>query len=70
MIFILTPNTTPYGCLMKKISAMIVMLFIYMLSASTPAYAATDAKTVAEDTAKVATTDKKETTEDEEPDCD
>ncbi len=57
---------------MKKIGSMIFMLFIYILSASTPVYAATDTKVVAEDAAKVEVADdkKNEGAEDEEPDCD
>jgi len=58
---------------MKKISSIIFMLFIYMLSASTPVYAATDTKVAAEDTAKVEATDEKKekgAEDDEEPDCD
>jgi len=57
---------------MKKISSIIFILFIYMLSASTPVYAG-DEKTAAEDAAKAEETDKKkkkEGAEDEEPDCD
>jgi len=72
MVFIMTPYTSPYGFFMKKISSMMLMFFIYMLSASTPVYATTDTKVEAEDTAKVEATDeeKKEGAEDEEPECD